>query len=808
MSRTPRIRVRRPGRLALICSLVGLVAGLPPASTFAQAPVRTIGLSTDGPVEESAWLVDVFRNELEALAGTAFDLRFPEAKRLEAGGTFEGAKAAHDRLLADPAVDLVVALGPLVSREMVARRDLPKPVIAPFVIDVLNPEIPRGPGGGSGVPNLCFVEPVFDFAHDVERFRELVDFRRMAVLGPEGVIGALSLDAEQQAALRSLDLRLDTVALTGDPAALVAALPEDTQAAYVIGLPRAETDARDTLYEALHARGIATFAVAGENGVRAGALAGLTPADWWPRLMRRTALDARRILTGQPAAEIPTQLARGEQYFVNMETARRLGIAPTFALMSDARLVGELTREPERSIDLRDAMREAIERNRDVRVARRALEAGRDDVSIAWSQLLPQVEATLGYRIIDEDRAARASVGAERTLAAGGSVSQVLWSERALAGVSVQRSLVRALEASLRQSELDAGLQAATGYFDVLSATAVESIRRETLQLTRSNLERARLRLRLGAASPAEEARWESQVAQDQDALVTSIAQRNLTEIELNRVLHLPLEEKLGLADPATGADVFRYLDPRFLPWIDDPAGLRVLRAFASDVALEQAPELARIDAAIAVQERLLSSETRSFFSPELALTGELTRTLERDGAGADALDRAPLDDTDWQVQLGLSLPLFEGAGRLARRGQLRTEILRLEREREAAAERIEQRVRSAVHLASASFTRITLTERAEAAARRNFELVADAYAEGAVSIIELLDAQTAFVNAQQQQASASFQFLSDVMEVERASGGFIVLQTPEERDDVFRRLDEFAAATTDATDAAARQED
>jgi outer membrane protein TolC len=79
--------------------------------------------------------------------------------------------------------------------------------------------------------------------------------------------------------------------------------------------------------------------------------------------------------------------------------------------------------------------------------------------------------------------------------------------------------------------------------------------------------------------------------------------------------------------------------------------------------------------------------------------------------------------------------------------------------------------------------------QQAAEAAQQNLDLVSDAYARGAVSIIQLLDAQTAHLNSQTQSANAYFQFLSDVMEVERSAGHFLLLAPREERDALIERL-------------------
>ncbi len=778
----------------LVATSIVLAVLLAPAQA-ASRPEVVVGVSVDGPPAQARSRLAELRAELTALLEPEYALRIDDDSVRIAGATLEGARRANDALLSDPSLDLVVGLGPLVSADLVARRDLPKPVIAPMVVDVLTGRPPRAEQGGSGVENLSYIQPVFDFAHDVERFREVVDFESLAVVAPSGLIDAMRRHVDAAAISRSFGVPVVPVEMRADVDALAADLAARVDAVYVVGPMEGEEDAIAPLFDALHAAGLPTFSTTGEIGVRAGALVGLTPQEWWSRLARRTALYARRILDGEPAAEMRVQLTRGDRLYLNMETARELGISPTFDLMSDAVLIGDLQRRPDTVLDLPQTVRRALETNRDVAAAQRELEAGREDVAIARAVLLPQVRATLGGRWIDEDRAQQGNFGAERSLVAGAEFEQVLWSERAWSGVAVEKHLLRALEASVRQLELDVSLEAASAYFDVLSAMAIEHIRRDNVRLTRTNLERAQVRERLGAASPAEQYRWESRLAQDQDALVTSIAQRNLAEIELNRVLHRELESKLGLAESDTTLDPFRYLDPRFLPYIDDPDGLRRFRAFAGTVAKENSPELAQLDATIAAQRRVLRSDTRSFYSPDVALSGDWTRTLERDGAGSALFDDLPVDDDDWELRLGVSLPLFEGAERFARRQQTQATILRLERERQALAERIEQRARSAVHVASASFTRIRLTRRAVEAARRGFDLVASAYAEGAVSIIDVLDAQNDLFEAEQQAASATYRFLSDVMEVERATGAFLVLRSQAEKDAIFEELQGFVAA-------------
>ncbi|HMB70160.1 MAG TPA: TolC family protein, partial [bacterium] len=120
-------------------------------------------------------------------------------------------------------------------------------------------------------------------------------------------------------------------------------------------------------------------------------------------------------------------------------------------------------------------------------------------------------------------------------------------------------------------------------------------------------------------------------------------------------------------------------------------------------------------------------------------------------------------------------------------------ETLRELRLRRAALEdRIEQRLRSAMHRAGASYAAIDLTQEAADAAGRNLELVTDAYSEGVVSILELIDAQNAALVSDQRAANAVYDFLIDYVEVERAAGFLTCLKEGGEMTDFAERLDAF----------------
>lgn len=93
------------------------------------------------------------------------------------------------------------------------------------------------------------------------------------------------------------------------------------------------------------------------------------------------------------------------------------------------------------------------------------------------------------------------------------------------------------------------------------------------------------------------------------------------------------------------------------------------------------------------------------------------------------------------------------------------------------------------MHLLRASYPGIRLSRDAADADGSNLELVTDAYVRGIKSIIDLIDAQNQYLVADQQAANAVYDFLIDIMTMQRSIGNFIIFATPEKLDGWMERL-------------------
>ncbi|MBU0518647.1 TolC family protein, partial [bacterium] len=569
---------------------------------------------------------------------------------------------------------------------------------------------------------------------------------------------------------------------------VISQIPEGTDAVYVgaaYHLPDAEFD---KLVRYSIDQKLPSFSVMGKADVSRGIYMGLSGDDFFDRTARRAALNLQRILFGEEPGEIPVAFSLGKRLSINMTTARAIGRFPTWAILTEADLISEKREDISRQLTLAQAIREAMTANLELMVQDYAVQAGAQDVKNAWSNLLPHVDIGAAGVLIDDDRAA-ASFGqqAEKSLTGSGTLTQVLFSEPALANLSIQKKLQIARTAERELKRLDIALAAATAYLNVLRTKTVERIQKDNLKLTRSNLEAAQVRDAIGVAGPAEVFRWEAEIANSRLAVIEGNSQRNLAEMELNRILDRPLEDPFKTIEADLHDPELLLSYERLFHYIDNPWTFDVVRDYLVERGLENSPELKQLDALIDAVKRRKTSATHAFYTPTLGLQADVSQLWWEDGEGTEGLDlgeQMPFsfpaaDDNNWSVGVNLSFPLFSGGAKQAERIQASRELQRLEIQRASIADQIEQRIRSALHIAGASYAGIGLSQSAAQAADQSLNLVLNAYGQGSVSILELLDAQNAALVGNQMAANSIFNFLNDYMQVQRAVGAFDILRTP-----------------------------
>jgi len=770
---------------ALACALA-----LPLAAQGAPARVALV-LDQDSPRYRP--LFTAFRREIEGFFRQGeIDLLASVA----GDGTASEVSQVLSRALRDPAVSVVVTLGPIGSQLLARSGSPPKPAIAAFIIDAAWQDLAER-AGASGIRHFVYVDRSYPVGSTLADFHRLIPFRKLAVVVDREILKAIPrLETGAAEMARASGAEAAIVSAWQQADEVLSALPTGVDAVYLTPLPAMSEAEYGRLVAGLNARRLPTLSYAANPDVRLGALASYEPPENWQRRSRRVAVDLQRILAGEDAGTLPVRLVSAPRLTLNLATARQIGFSPGWSLLTDAELVGADSAGPTDTLTLAQAMQAAVAANLDLAAANLDVASGREGVHLARANLLPQIQSQLNQTYTRAASAA-ASLGQQpqRLLDGALNFSLPLYTEESWAGYGSERSLQRAREAQRDQVRLDVVLDVASAYLTTLEARTLADVQRVNLYRTRSNLEVARLRESVGSASRADVYRWQGEVANARRDLISAESQVRVAALDLKRILNRPLERPLAQRDVALGDPALLAQDSTVLAWFDQPTRFTLLTQFLVAEALRISPELTSAEAAIAAQRRQYTATGRAFWLPDFTLQGGLTNVFNRGGAGSTvptfpapfSLPTPP--DLSWQVRAQASLPIFTGFGRIAARKQSGFEVDRLEVQRNGIRLAIDQRVRAALETAASSYAAIALTRDAAEAAGRNYDLVSDGYAGGTVSITTLLDAQSNALTSSESAANAVHDFLLDLMRVERAMGTFGALQQPEQRQAFLQRL-------------------
>lgn len=753
-------------------------------------PRYNIGIITDGPIINRPDLVSVFQKEMVDLAAGEFSLSFPKSMQLEADSTRRGVSQKLDQLLSNADTDLIITLGVIGSTEAISRKNLNKPVIAPFIFDAKWQGAPLK-DGGSGRKNLLYIDLNTQFDQELIEFRKLVSLKKMGLILDKKSVEAVPQVkklARYLANEHSIEVQLITAEASAD--AVLAQIDEDVKNVMVGLLWNFPPEQVSLLSKGFIEKKIASFSMASFEYLENGFFATTMQNRTLEQLARQVAINVQEIILGEDPENLSVAFSRSRKMAINMETARMIGVYPSLDYMTGALLINEERKDIDRKLTLVEAVAQALAANLDLQVARREVSAGSFSVREAKSGLLPQVFVGASGTVIDDDRAAIGQGTApEESLSGGLSGSVEIYSENSWANYTVEKYLQDGRESDRDRVELDIIFEASTAYLDVLRSETIERIQKDNMRLTQANLDRAQIRLSTGIAGPDELYRWQTKFAIDRQTVLQAESSTMGAKQRLNRILHRPLREEFIAQETDFRDPLLISGDELFYELIHNPLYFEKFNGFAIEKGLELSPELKTLDAAILAQERLLLRAKREYYVPRVTLEGDLSYLLEDGGEGTRDEDLNGLDDTDWQVGVFASLPLYEGGRRGAVKSRNVEELIQLQTQRAATEERVIQRILLSLNDTRASYPSINLSRDAVDAARRNLQLVTDSYVEGIKSIIDLIDAQNQALNAELDAANAVYNFLIDLMGVQRSIGVFPTFLTLEERKQFIDRV-------------------
>lgn len=756
-------------RCLIFCMVLILFLFYSTASFGAPRPV-IVGVVSDGPSLHMDKVVGLINDEIQHLTKNEFIVHLKKEKRLNGGWQRKGIESALSRLYDDPQVDIVIALGFGSAAVAVSLKEHPKPTIASVI---LYPQLVNAPvkGNSSGKHNLTYISIQADLATELKTFRKIIDFKNIAILSDSLMLEVMpALSAESSKAAAGMGIKIFPVLHEKKGDDLVSRLPAGMDAVFVGALPRMNEAQIGKLFDDLAKRGLPSYSLTGQRLVEQGALATAVPFESWQRRTRRLALDIQAILFGDDPKDMKVLVEDQRRLVINMKTARRLQISPSIEVLLDAQKLNEAPENESVHYTLSDVADKALLENLGIRASNAGVDAESKRVDEARASLFPTLTIGAAQQIRDDSSPSVSTGGtAEHQGNTALSLSQVVFNESTWANLDIAAAEQIARVAEAEQIKLDTIQDATTAFLDVMKSNSLKKIRQANLELSHTNLGLARVRAKIGSATLADVYRWESEVAHAKAELLSAKAALKQAKESLNRLLNRPLTEPFSLA-PATRYDENLVMtNPALLRMFGNRADFQKLSEILIRDGLDRSPEIASFMAKILAQERSLKSERRSFWMPTVTLAGEYLNTYHDSRSGSLSQE----GDDDWSLSLNMSLPLFEGGARSARAARAKLTLQKLRLELKDTTNAVEQTIRSRMHTVQASKASIDLNRTAAKASRKNFDMVQDAYTEGTTGVVDLVDAQSSYLTAELTAANAVYQYLIDLMRLQRATGSF-----------------------------------
>lgn len=745
-------------------------------------PSKGIAFVFDGQMEQDNRFFTAMRDETKELIDEEFNAEY---LKFSGNWTYRGAQAAVLRALDDPRVDVVVTAG-VISSQAAASLDVSKPVVLPIVLD-------KGLTRLKTANNSFFsyVDETKNIRADFETFHTLAPYKSVAIISDPALLDDPDFPevrlAIEEIAKEMAFTPLFINALENPEEALERLKPD---AAFIFPLWRLPPTKLTDLIEKINAQKLPSFSIVGEWHVDHGVLATTTPHSFAKKLARRVALNVQSILIEGDTSETESSFNVRHELIINLATLKDLGIYPPWDLLSTARFL-QRPEQQEKKVTLTGATKAALSANLELSREEWVIEEGRQRVRGRKSELLPQLSISAMASQIDSDRARGAAGSApERAMNARLRLAQLIYDDTLYGLYHAEKSNQKARESDQKALELDIIQKASTAYLNVLKLKAIEKVERENLTVTQANLKRARDRVTSGEARRSEEYRWESEVARNKQKLLQAFANRRNGETTLNKILNRPIDEAAELADVSHKSDEFTFINTIIDSHIKNPLAFDRLTNVAVKCALSASPELMAIDFILGAQDRLFTASKRSYYIPSVALEAEAKNTFAKGGAGKTRPPGSGVDDIDASAAITLSLPLITGHKRHAEKEKVRAIIRQIEDERKELAQLIEQRVLDALDQLKSSYAGIRLSKMASESAKQNLTIVRNAYARGVISIVDLIDAQNTSFVADQNRDTAVYDYLINMIELERAMATYPHLKSNEENAAMLHQID------------------
>jgi len=758
-----------------------------------------IGVIFDGDSYINEELLALFQKDIEEILNSRRTIILKPENILKGNWNKEEIVKNIEILNSNDDIDLILAFSFISPDVFLKNKNLKKPIIYPFIIDTNVEHVASDfKDNPKAKKYFSYTKLPYDLSEDLKILNEIRAFKKI-ILITNPLYKDLFTEIANQSKYKSM---IEVKAIeTGNVKKFLKELkitsPKDTSVYYAIN-NQLGIDEFIELIKGINQKKMASFSISGKFAVKSGVLATLVSQNEFKMVSRRTALNIEKLI-------IRNRVAYGLSKFINIEkelninkdTLKEIGVHLDWNILDDANLYSDKTKVNNKDLYTLDrTIKEAVDKNLDIIAQVRSVEAKEEDIKTAVREFLPKLDLSASGIWIDKDRA-ESSLGMfkEKSIVGEATVTQLIYAESAFANKSMKESIRDMDKHKLTQIKEDIAKDSAYIYLNLLSINAYINILSENLKLSKKYLRMAKLRQRIGVKGPGDIYRWESQVATDRKTLLDMKTNKKVASMIFNRLLHRDLEAEINLKDVDFNSKglITSYFNMKKIRTKHD---FRLFRDILVKLGLRNSSEIRQIESAINLKKRYKTSLGRSFWAPTVALQGKASYNAWSDTPETNLPPQfesllPSQNKLNWSVALVVNLPIFDGAKKMSESSKTKKEILQLYAQKSSIMQKLEEQVRAASFKAGVSFRGINLSNQAKIAADKTLDLIEDAYAKGVVDNIALIDIQRTKNNASQAAISAKYQFLADIINLQRTLGKVTFILTTEDSKEFKKEIKE-----------------
>lgn len=482
---------------------------------------------------------------------------------------------------------------------------------------------------------------------------------------------------------------------------------------------------------------------------------------------------------------------RGRLHIAGLLTTLATALAAPLAAQSPA-AGAPIGGTPERVMGITGLVRSALDTNRDLTAAREAYVTAQEQVSEAWSSVMPTVDLDASYtrnisptvnflpaQIFDPsagpDDYIGVQFGADNTYSSAIAIEQPLFRAGVLVALGAANRFESLQEEVVRGRAQTVVTQLRMSYYQLLLAQEQVRLTSNSVERVRQSLKETRALNRAGLASDYDVLRLEVELANLEPNLRRAenavrqarrqlAIQANLDDHDALRVTGALAE--MDLADLQANTPANREI----LGFV----GFERAELEAGDDAVSRAAELRSDLRQLELTEDLRHTEMRleqAEYLPDVTLFGSYVISAQNNGSptwfGAGNGQRA----YSRFVGVRVSLPIFQGFRRDARIDQKRAALRQAQAQTSQGVDMARSEVRTILEGAEEAFLRADGQRLAVQQARRGYEIASAQYREGLGSQLELTDAEVALRQSEFNYAQAVYDYLVARAQLDAAVG-------------------------------------